>query len=66
MSTLGQDNAIGRWRDNVKLDAAPNFPHVERTVQESFFPESFVLRRSRPWVVGRRAGLMFVYFGRLV
>ena len=56
---------MGRRRsDNEELDDAPDSAHVKRTAQESFAPESFVLRRSMPWVAGAQAGLMFVAFGK--
>ena len=61
----GQDNAIGRRRsDNEELEEAPESAHVKRTAQESFEPEAFVLRRSMPWAMSNKAGLMFVAFGR--
>jgi putative iron-dependent peroxidase len=64
MKPRAQDLAIGRRRaDNEEIDAAPKSAHVKRTAQENFDPEAFVLRRSMPWVEGRRAGLMFVAFG---
>lgn len=63
MSPREQDNAIGRRkRDDVELGNAPSSAHVKRTAQESFDPEAFVLRRSMPWIEGRRAGLMFIAF----
>jgi len=65
MSRDEQDAAIGRRRDdNEEIDDAPPSAHVKRTAQESFDPEAFVVRRSMPWSDGRRAGLMFVAFGR--
>lgn len=65
MSTQAQDNAIGRRRrDNKELQDAPASAHVKRTAQESFTPEAFVLRRSMPWALGHKAGLMFVAFGK--
>lgn len=64
MSTTAQDHAIGRRRsDNEELDDAPPTAHVQRTAQESFNPEAFVLRRSLPWAEGARCGLVFVAFG---
>lgn len=63
MPAAEQDLAIGRRRvDNEEIDDAPASAHVKRTAQESFTPEAFVLRRSMPWVEGRRGGLMFVAF----
>ena len=65
MSAREQDNAVGRRRrDNVELVRAPASSHVKRTAQESFTPEAFVVRRSMPWADARRAGLMFVAFGK--
>jgi len=44
-----QDRMVGRRRDdNVELDDAPPSAHVQRTAQESFSPEAFVVRRSMP------------------
>ena len=64
MSTHDQDHAVGRRRsDNEELDDAPESAHVKRTAQESFEPEAFVVRRSMPWVMNNKAGLMFVAFG---
>ncbi|MEX8518469.1 MAG: Dyp-type peroxidase [Leptothrix sp. (in: b-proteobacteria)] len=64
LSDAAQDHAIGRRRsDNEELDDAPPTAHVQRTAQESFTPEAFVLRRSMPWVDGQRGGLVFVAFG---
>ncbi len=60
-----QDNSIGRRRsDNKEIGNAPPSAHVKRTTQESFSPEAFVLRRSMPWAVATRAGLVFVAFGK--
>ena len=60
----GQDLAVGRRRsDNEELADAPDSAHVKRTAQESFEPEAFVLRRSMPWALAHKAGLMFVAFG---
>jgi porphyrinogen peroxidase len=65
MPTEEQDNTIGRRRaDNGEIDDAPKSAHVKRTAQEDFEPEAFVLRRSMPWAMGNKAGLMFVAFGR--
>ncbi len=65
MTPASQDNTIGRRRsDNEELDDAPLSAHVKRTNQESFDPAAFVLRRSMPWSLGPRAGLMFVAFGK--
>ncbi len=58
-----QDHAIGRRRsDNEELDDAPPSAHVQRTAQESFDPEAFVLRRSMPWAEGAACGLLFAAF----
>ena len=60
-----QDNSIGRRRsDNFELEDSPTYSHVKRTAQESFDPPAFMLRRSMPWVMSTRAGLMFVAFGK--
>lgn len=60
----GQDLAVGRRRsDNEELADAPESAHVKRTAQESFEPEAFVLRRSMPWALAHKAGLMYVAFG---
>lgn len=65
MGRQAQDNAIGRRRsDNKELENAPASAHVKRTAQENFEPEAFLVRRSMPWSVQQRAGLMFVAFGR--
>ncbi|MGH6640805.1 MAG: Dyp-type peroxidase [Polaromonas sp.] len=61
----GQDRAIGRRRsDNAELEDAPASAHVKRTAQEDFSPQAFVLRRSMPWALGNKAGLVFVAFGK--
>lgn len=58
------DHVIGRRRsDNEELADAPASAHVQRTAQERFVPEAFVLRRSMPWAHAHRSGLMFVAFG---
>lgn len=60
----GQDHAFGRRHDNSEeIDDAPASAHVKRTAQEDFEPEAFVLRRSMPWALAHKAGLMFVAFG---
>ena len=65
LTSQAQDHIVGRRRsDNEELEDAPEFAHVKRTAQESFDPEAFVLRRSMPWAVGGKAGLMFVAFGK--
>lgn len=64
MNTEDQDNAMGRRRsDNEELEDAPETSHVKRTAQESFDPEAFVLRRSMPWAMSNKLGLLFVAFG---
>ncbi|MFZ4287174.1 Dyp-type peroxidase [Variovorax sp. HJSM1_2] len=64
MATVDQDNAMGRRRsDNEELEDAPETSHVKRTAQESFDPEAFVLRRSMPWAMSNKLGLLFVAFG---
>lgn len=65
MSSQMQDHVFGRRRsDSVELNSAPESAHVKRTAQESFDPEAFMLRRSMPWAVGGKVGLMFVAFGK--
>ncbi len=64
-SRKDQDDTIGRRKsDNKEIGAAPPSAHVKRTAQESFSPETFMLRRSMPWADATRAGLVFVAFGR--
>ena len=52
-----------RLSDNEEVDDAPISAHVQRTAQESFEPEAFVVRRSMPWADAGGEGLMFVAFG---
>ena len=64
LSQSARDHLMGRrLADNEELDDAPASAHVKRTAQESFTPEAFVLRRSMPWALGHKMGLMFVAFG---
>ena len=64
MDSTTRDHVMGRrLSDNEELDDAPASAHVKRTAQESFSPEAFVLRRSMPWALGHKMGLMFVAFG---
>ena len=64
MSEAERDNAIGRHiADNEEFDEAPESAHVKRSAQESYTPAAFIVRRSMPWVEGKKAGLMFVAFG---
>ena len=59
-----RDHIMGRnLQTNDELEDAPESAHVKRTEQESFTPEAFVLRRSMPWALGSKMGLMFVAFG---
>jgi len=59
-----RDHIMGRnLQTNDELEDAPESAHVKRTEQESFTPEAFVLRRSMPWALGHKMGLMFVAFG---
>lgn len=65
MPRAEQDNCFGRRRDdNEEIDDAPASAHVKRTAQEDFEPESFVVRRSMPWVAGADARLVFLAFGK--
>ena len=64
LAPQARDHVMGRrLSDNVELDDAPASAHVKRTAQESFSPEAFVLRRSMPWALGHKMGLMFVALG---
>lgn len=66
MATTAQDHTFGRRRSNNEpLDDAPPTAHIKRVEQESVEPPAFVLRRSMPWAQGKRAGLVFVAFGKL-
>ena len=59
-----RDTTMGRnITTNEELDDLPPSAHTKRTEQESFTPEAFVLRRSMPWALGSKMGLMFVAFG---
>jgi putative iron-dependent peroxidase len=65
MNAGQQDLTIGRRKsDNTEIDDAPPSAHVKRTAQESFEPAAFILRRSMPWSDERKAGLVFVAFGK--
>ena len=65
MSGGARDKMVGRrLSDNEELKRPPKSAHNKRTEQESFTPEAFVLRRSMPWAMGNKAGLMFVAFGK--
>jgi putative iron-dependent peroxidase len=65
MNAGQQDLTIGRRKsDNMEIDDAPPSAHVKRTAQESFEPAAFILRRSMPWSDERKAGLVFVAFGK--
>ena len=58
-----RDHAIGRRHsDNEEIDDAPLTAHVKRTAQESFSPEAFLVRRSMPYSLGEKEGLMFVAY----
>jgi porphyrinogen peroxidase len=65
MPAKARNHTIGRDRaSNEELARAPASAHVKRTAQENFVPEAFLLRRSMPWAVGTRGGLVFAAFGR--
>lgn len=65
MATAAQDLTFGRQRSNNEpLEDAPPTAHIKRVEQESVEPPAFVLRRSMPWAQGKRAGLVFVAFGK--
>ena len=60
-----RDHIIGRRKsDNAELKDGPDAAHVRRTEQEAADPPAFLLRRSMPWSDARRAGLVFVAFGK--
>lgn len=59
-----RDHVFGRRiADNEEIEDAPITAHVKRTAQESFDPEAFLLRRSMPWALANKFGLLFVAFG---
>jgi len=58
-----RDLTIGRRFDsNEEIEDAPPSAHVKRTAQESYDPETFMVRRSMPWASAREQGLEFVSF----
>jgi len=58
-----RDMTIGRRFDsNEEIEDAPASAHVKRTAQESYDPETFMVRRSMPWASARDQGLEFVAF----
>jgi putative iron-dependent peroxidase len=58
-----RDMTIGRRFDsNEEIEDAPPSAHVKRTAQESYDPETFMVRRSMPWASAREQGLEFVAF----
>jgi len=64
MTAEVRDHVMGRRiADNEEIEDAPITAHVKRTAQESFDPEAFVLRRSMPWALANKFGLLFVAFG---
>lgn len=57
------DAVIGRrLKTNEEIEDAPPSAHVKRTAQESFDPETFLVRRSMPWSDGAEHGLEFIAF----
>ncbi|WP_207062337.1 Dyp-type peroxidase domain-containing protein [Motiliproteus sp. SC1-56] len=67
--------AVQQWQHDLdSFDAlsdrapeAPDEPAAPRAPapkQEDFAPERLMLRRSQPWIEGRRAGLVFIAFGQ--
>jgi putative iron-dependent peroxidase len=57
------DAVIGRrLKTNEEIADAPPSAHVKRTEQESFDPETYLLRRSMPWSDGEEHGLEFIAF----
>ncbi len=64
LPSAAQDHIIGRRKsDNEELDDAPKSAHVQRSEQDDFEPEAFILRRSMPWADANQEGLVFVAFG---
>ena len=64
MSESDRDHVIGRRLEgDDEIPDAPPSAHVKRTAQESFEPESFLVRRSMPWGDAREHGLYFVAYG---
>jgi len=58
------DAVIGRrLKTNEEIADAPPSAHVKRTEQESFDPETYIVRRSMPWSDGAEHGLEFIAFG---
>jgi len=58
-----RDMTIGRRFDsNEEIEDAPASAHVKRTAQESYGPETFMVRRSMPWASAGEQGLEFVAF----
>ena len=57
------DAAIGRrLATNEEIEDAPPAAHVKRTEQESFDPQTFLVRRSMPFSDGEEDGLEFIAF----
>lgn len=58
-----REELIGRRADsNEEIEDAPESAHVKRTAQESYEPETFMVRRSMPWATAEQEGLEFVAF----
>jgi porphyrinogen peroxidase len=58
-----REELIGRREDsNDEIEDAPESAHVKRTAQESYEPETFMVRRSMPWATAEQEGLEFVAF----
>jgi porphyrinogen peroxidase len=58
-----REELIGRRADsNEEIEDAPESAHVKRTEQESYEPETFMVRRSMPWATAEQEGLEFVAF----
>jgi porphyrinogen peroxidase len=57
------DAVIGRrLKTNEEIADAPASAHVKRTEQESFDPQTYLVRRSMPWSDGEEHGLEFIAF----
>ncbi len=64
LSDKQRDRVIGRFLEsNDEIADAPVSAHIQRSAQESFDPEAFMVRRSMPWSERGEHGLMFLAFG---
>ncbi|HEX6511609.1 MAG TPA: Dyp-type peroxidase [Chloroflexota bacterium] len=64
LTQLDRDNTIGRHLEgNDEIPDAPVTAHIQRSAQESFEPDAFMVRRSMPWSEQGQHGLYFLAFG---